>query len=199
MILLLKKSRNLALQTKPKFKILQILTGFLLVLPVFLFTSCNYANESSFIDFNKISVTSVYDGDSFKDNKENRYRLLGINAAEIPKTQDMPELQKFFAFAAKNFLSQKILNKVIQCQYYKKDYYGRYLVIPSYQEQDLAVAMLEQGLVRMQYISNNPNDYYYYPDKNYYKKLIVAQNRAINKKVGIWNYSKADQEIIFAK
>lgn len=78
-------------------------------------------------------VVKVYDGDTvhvalFIHNEIRRIvcRLKGIDTAEL-RSKD--PLERAHSLKAKQYLIQMVYNKIIWIQIYKKDKYGRYLII----------------------------------------------------------------------
>ncbi|MGL5521870.1 MAG: thermonuclease family protein [Metamycoplasmataceae bacterium] len=167
---------------------------FLLIsIPTFLFmqTSCIYIESNQ-----NIFVKKVYDGDTFYDKQNNSYRVIGINTPEIIEN-DQNFFRKKYAYEAKRLLSNVILEKEIKTIYWKKDYYKRNLVEIYIKNTNIAAYILKNGLARIEYISDNKNDYYYYPNSNYLKEIEKEQNYAKINKIGIWKENK--EKIIFSR
>lgn len=125
------------------------------------------------------TVNKVYDGDTVKISDGRKIRLLGINTPEIEHAQ---QLEQAGGDLAKQWLSDKLLNKRIRLEYdqEKRDKYKRVL----------AHVFTEQGrhinadLVRLGYASAN----IYPPNLKYVNEILQAENSAQANKLGIWHY-----------
>ncbi|MGL4183555.1 MAG: thermonuclease family protein [Metamycoplasmataceae bacterium] len=168
-----------------------------LFLSSWIFASINLQISCISIKNNEhLIVKKVYDGDTFYDKENNSYRLIGINTPEIMEN-DQNILRKKYALEAKNTLSKMVLGKEIKKIYWKNDYYKRSLVEIYLNNINIAALLLQKGLGRIEYISNNEKDYYYYPNLNYLKKLIIAQNYAKTNRIGLWKENQ--EKIIFLR
>ena len=94
-------------------------------------------------------IYNVYDGDTVKiifefQGKMIKYscRIYGIDTPEI-RTKNKEE--KIKGFAARDFLSDLILNKILQVHLMKFDKYGRLLIKILYNNQDISNIMIQQG------------------------------------------------------
>lgn len=130
-------------------------------------------------------VKKVVDGDTFyvngKDGKDEKIRLIGIDAHETRKNFKKPV--GFYGKEATAYLKQQVLYKKVRLEYDigKKDRYGR----------TLAYAYLENGkfinadLVRYGYavvLTVSPN-------VKYAEKFYLYQQEARTKKRGLWGVS----------
>ncbi|MGL5438288.1 MAG: thermonuclease family protein [Metamycoplasmataceae bacterium] len=154
-------------------------------------TSCIYIKSDQ-----NVFVKNVYDGDTFYDKQNNSYRLIGINTPEIIEN-DQNFFRKKYAYEAKKTLSNVILEKEIKTVYWKKDYYKRNLVEIYFNNINVAAYILKSGLGRIEYISDNKNDYYYYPNSSYLKELIKKEKYAKVNRIGIWKENQ--EKIIFSR
>ncbi|MGL5520274.1 MAG: thermonuclease family protein [Metamycoplasmataceae bacterium] len=167
---------------------------FLLIsIPTLLFaqTSCIYIKSDQ-----NIFVNKVYDGDTFYDKQNNSYRLIGINTPEIIEN-DQNFLRKKYAYEAKKLLANIILEKEIKTVYWKKDYYKRNLVEIYFKNTNIAAYILKNGLARIEYISSDEKDYYFYPNFNYLKELMEREKYAKTNRIGIWKENQ--EKIIFSR
>lgn len=160
-------------------------------------SSCKYSTD------NKIYMSTIIDGDTFKDNLDNTYRLLGVDTPESFDYANnyMPTygIQNYYAEQATNFTKFLIQNKYVKVEPYKLDTYKRIVSKITLNSSDLSKQLLKNGLARMKYISPNIKDYYYYPDLNYYNELLAIELYAKVNKIGIWGLSTIGQKMVFPK
>ncbi|MGL4343307.1 MAG: thermonuclease family protein [Metamycoplasmataceae bacterium] len=186
------------MKIKNKFSLKKIFILFTFLSIGFVFNSCNFYTQSQYDKNQKtILIDNIYDGDTFYDNEKNSYRLIGVNAPEI-KNNSNNYLRNFYAFEAKNFLFNLIYKKIIKINYFKKDYYKRNLIEAYFNNEDIGEKLIQSGLARVEFISNNKDDYYYY-NEEYYHKLLRAENQAKKNKNGIWNYDFYTIQKIFSR
>ena len=113
-------------------------------------------------------VTAVTDGDTVKieyENKTIKVRLAGI---------DTPELKQEFGLEAKKALEEKVLNKKVYIDGYKKDRYGRLIADIKIGSRWINKELIEEG--------------YAWHYKRYSKDLELAESELNAKKEakGLW-------------
>ena len=116
-----------------------------------------------------ITVNSVIDGDTIKDQNGQSYRMLGINT---------PEKNQPFYQEAKDFLKQ-IEGKQVQVELKGKDKYSRWLGYVFYNNELINKKQLEKGFANL----------YYYDKDNYYNEMKKAQEDAMKDQVVLWKKS----------
>lgn len=118
-------------------------------------------------------VSEVIDGDTFKTEKGETVRLLGINAAEM--TEPGGDI-------AKIFLSLMILNKNIRLEkdITDKDNYGRLLRYVYYGDKFINAEVIRTGYAETRF---------YPPDTLYRKELKELEKIAIRNRKGLWAFS----------
>ena len=121
----------------------------------------------------KAEVEGEYavDGDTFITSKDERVRILGIDA---------PELGRPFADEARTFLSEQVEDKKITMQIMSAqplDAYGRTLAVVKNYKGNVAILLLSAGLARVDILDESPLDRYRYDE---------AEATAKTRKVGIW-------------
>lgn len=155
------------------------------------------ANPTDFLTLSKdpkaltASYVYAYDGDTVTvliGNEEHKIRVLGIDAPEIRKYTSTIDYGKVAKQITNDVLSSATSIKVIftGAWTYKREV-GRIL----YQDtngiwNDLAYTLLDAGAVRVDYISTNNHDKWYYPNNTYVNALITHENTASTAKKGIW-------------
>ncbi len=152
-----------------------ILTGIILMT---LFIIGKIITGSSYDKF-QAKVIEVIDGDTVKIETGDLIRLLGIDAPET-NHPDFPE-QKF-GRKAKEYLKNRILNKICLFEFNKKNKYDVYNRI-------LAFVYLDGKLINAEMIKNG-YAYVYLKSKN--KKtneFLILEDIARKQKKGIWNLS----------
>ena len=157
----------------------------------FLCISCTKKDDDQIV-----KIISVYDGDTFTDVDKNKYRLLGVDTPEMSSGIEFKStqgLERIYATIAKNFTSELLLNKNIKIQKIKNDIYNRNVVKVFLGNKTLGEILVEKGLARVAYISNNHTNLkykyapdYYYDDENYIKNLYDKQLLAAKEKRGFW-------------
>ncbi|MDK2819279.1 MAG: thermonuclease family protein [Mycoplasmataceae bacterium] len=148
-------------------------------------------------------MSTIIDGDTFKDNLNNTYRLLGVDTPESFDYSNNFEptygIQNYYAKQATDLSKSLIHNKYVKVEPYKLDVYQRIVSKVSFNSIDLSKYLLKNGLARIKYISPNKKDYYYYPDLDYYNGLLGIELHAKVNKVGIWGLSTINQKMVFPK
>ena len=112
------------------------------------------------------------DGDTFITSKNERIRILGIDA---------PEIGRPFADEAKKFLDDNIEDKTLQLKIMSDtplDVYGRTLAVVKNYKGNVAILLLSAGLARVDILDDSPIDRYRYDE---------AEKTAKTRKVGIWS------------
>lgn len=112
------------------------------------------------------------DGDTFITSKNERIRILGIDA---------PEIGRPFADEAKKFLDENIEDKSLQLKIMSTtplDVYGRTLAVVKNYKGNVAILLLSAGLARVDILDDSPIDRYRYDE---------AEKTAKTRKVGIWS------------
>ena len=189
------KKNNKQREKKRKISRIWILC-LMIIFSFFVTTSCYQQNNYTYI-------SKVIDGDTFQDNNDIKYRLLGI---DTPESFDSSHnfhptigIQKFYASKATDLSSKIILNKKVILKIWKLDFYNRVITKINYQTFDLALELLKNGLARVKYISPIDSNFFYYPDIEYYNQLSKIEIHAKINKVGIWNLSLEQQKSVFPK
>jgi len=111
------------------------------------------------------------DGDTFITSKNERIRILGIDA---------PELGRPFAEEAKTFLTEQIEDKKLDLRIMSTkplDVYGRTLATVKNYKGNVAILLLSDGLARVDIFEDSPLDRTRYD---------TAEATAKTRKVGIW-------------
>ena len=112
------------------------------------------------------------DGDTFITSKDERIRILGIDA---------PELGRPYADEARTFLDENIEDKALQLKIMSTtplDAYGRTLAVVKNYKGNVAILLLSAGLARVDILDDSPIDRYRYDE---------AEKTAKTRKVGIWS------------
>ncbi|MGL6125118.1 MAG: thermonuclease family protein [Metamycoplasmataceae bacterium] len=175
---------------------LKIVSPIIIISANFLITSCDDDNKYTFI-------TRIIDGDTFEDDKNIRYRLLGIDTPEsfdsLNNFKPTIGIQKFYATKATNLSCEMIHNKSVKIQKWKLDTYNRVVARINYGSIEISKKLLLSGLARVKYISNIEGNFFFYPDVDYYNQLIETENYAKANRIGIWNLSEYQQKMVFPK
>lgn len=117
-----------------------------------------------------VNISRVIDGDTFKDNSGQSYRLLGINT---------PEKKQAYYNEAKDFLKQ-YEGKEAEIEIHGEDKYKRILGYVYFNNKLLNKEILEKGL---------GNLYVYEKDKHF-QELLEAEKYAQGRELGIWKKSE---------
>ncbi len=132
----------------------------------------------------RFRVTKVIDGDTFELKGGDRVRLLSI---------DTPEKGEQFYEEAKELLKKYTLNKQVELTYADKrrDHYGRLLAFVFVDSVFVNKVILENGLGYLYLFKDTESKL------QTTRKLLLAQQNAIDKKIGIWSitYSPEDYYI----
>ncbi|MGM0417523.1 MAG: thermonuclease family protein [Thermodesulfobacteriota bacterium] len=129
----------------------------------------------------------VPDGDTviLKSGKSLRY--IGI---DTPETDHKNNNHQFYALNAKEFNRKMVKNKRLKIVFgeNKKDRYGRYLgyvYLPD--GKMINELMLEKGMGWF---------YYHKDNKNFKKRFLNIQQRAMDKSKGIWSYIESKSKMV---
>jgi len=141
---------------------------YFLIFLIFLLFAINYStiddylNKISFnIDKEDLNVKRVIDGDTLVVGNNTSVRLFGINS---------PEKGELFYEEAKIFLNDLVLNQTIFIESFGKDKYYRELGIIFFNEENINVKLVEEGLANV----------YLLKDKSYEKELREAWEECIS-------------------
>jgi len=124
-----------------------------------------------------VTVERVYDGDTFRTDKGEKVRLLGINTPEIAHNDSPGEEM---GEQAKQFLESLVLGKRVQLVFdrEKKDTYGRTLA---------HVYLADGSWINGQLVENGMAHLYLFaPNFAHAEALLKLEQRARSKKIGIW-------------
>ena len=137
------------------------------------------AGTLSIIDHSRwVAVSHIYDGDTFRTDKGEKVRLLGINTPEMPYN-DQPG--QILAEQAKQRLTELISGKLVRLSMdaEKRDSYGRTLAqIYLRNGTWINAQMVGEGLAFV---------YTFAPDFRWVSELQQAERVARDKQLGIWN------------
>lgn len=128
-----------------------------------------------------VTVSKVYDGDTFKTRNGEKIRLLGLNT---PETRHRDEPGQVGGKEAKEALKQLILGKQVRLRFdkEKKDRYKR----------TLAQVWMHDGLWVNGWLLQNgyAHVYTFEPNVRWAKKLLKEERIARTQKLGIWHTSR---------
>lgn len=118
-----------------------------------------------------VNVSKVVDGDTFKDQIGQSYRLLGINTPE----KNMPFHDEALAYL------KQYEGKIVELEIDKEDYdkYGRKLRFIFYNNKMINKEILRLGLAN-----------FYSYGSSYDAELLNAENSARNNELGLWTKSR---------
>lgn len=150
-------------------------------------TSCSFNLNNDFIN---IKIKNIYDGDTFTDIENIRYRLFGVDTPEMKEEDGTNTKGIIHAFAkrARNF-SQYLISrsKTIKIKKISEDKYQRKVIKLFINDKDLGKELISNGLAIVRYISLDVKNPFFTKDKIYYKELLDLEIEARNKKIGIWS------------
>ncbi|MES0371473.1 MAG: thermonuclease family protein [Mariprofundaceae bacterium] len=143
------------------------------------FNQITWAGTFSQLSSNRwVTVSKVYDGDTFKTRSGEKVRLLGINTPEIAHGGKPGQP---FGKIAKHELKSLIQGKLVRLQFdrEKRDKYGRLLAHIYLRDGTWINAhMIERGLA---------HSYTFAPNFRHSSELLKKERTARNSKPGIWN------------
>lgn len=146
------------------------------------FNHLTWAGTFSQLGSNRwVTVTKVYDGDTFKTRSGEKVRLLGINTPEVAHS-DKPGQP--LGKAAKQELKSLIQGKLVRLEFDrdKHDKYGRLLAHIYLRDGTwLNAHMIERGLAHL---------YIFTPNFHHASELLHKEQDARENKLGIWNTSR---------
>lgn len=169
------------------------LGNFLYILLSLLIVSCSNVQQ------NNIKIQKVYDGDTFIDTNNLRYRLFGIDTPEIKdKNGNLTKgMIQSYAKQAKNFTINFIKKSPdLKINFIQEDAYKRKVVKVFGNNFDLAKELVKNGLAIVRYISLDQKSPFYTLDINYYGELLNLELEARKNKQGFWSLNKNYQEIM---
>lgn len=129
------------------------------------------AAEAALDSTYEVSVSSVVDGDTFKDSKGQYYRIAFIDAPE--KNQD-------FGNVATAFLKNLIEDKQCTVEAVSTDKYGRIVAKVYINGLDIAALLVEFGFAHD--VSSAFN-----ADQEYSGKLSLLESKAKEERAGLWS------------
>lgn len=126
-------------------------------------------------------ISKVIDGDTVELMGGNRLRLLSL---------DTPEKGNLYHDDAKEFLSNLTLGKTAKIEFAdtRRDRYGRLLGYLYVDSIFINKIIIENGLGYLYLFKDNELD------RKQIKQLLVAQQNAIDKKIGIWSIDKEAED-----
>lgn len=173
---------------------------FLSLIPtaLFLSTSCSVVSNYE----QSIYVQQVIDGDTFSDQYQQKYRVLGIDTPEVYDAnnnfQPTTGIKYFYGKLASDAAYQLLKNQWVEIEYLKDDAYQRKVAkVKLANNIDYASYMVSKGYAKVRYISTNKNSPFYYYDANYVDHLYRMENEAKEQKLGFWSESASNINQIF--
>jgi micrococcal nuclease len=134
-------------------------------------SSISYYNKEQAIMLRAVDGDTIH---ALVNGKDETIRLLGINTPE----KNMPFYQE-----AKDFLKQYENRTIIlERENEDKDKYNRYLRYIFYDNKNLNIELIEQGLANTYLLQNS----------KYEQELLKAEQQARNNEIGIWKSSKEE-------
>ena len=165
------------------------------ILPILFVTSCSDSKNPISYEY----MEWVHDGDTFKDSKGTKYRLYGVDTAEVSNQYDNFKptngIEGIYGREATIYARSLILHKTVMVNTVTKDRYGRVVAIISYKGTDLATELLRKGLARVAYLDVNPGSRYYTNKFSYYRHLLDVQHYAYNNNIGFWKHKDLFKQI----
>jgi len=161
---------------------LMLLIRPLLLITLLLASHVGWAGTFSQIGSSRwVTVSKVYDGDTFITKKGEKVRLLGINTPETAHggTPGQP-----LAHKAKRELKTSVQGETVRLEFddEKHDNYGRLLAHVYLRDgRWINAHMIESGLAHA---------YTFAPNFRYSAELLAKERLARNEKRGIWNTSR---------
>ena len=153
---------------KRRKKQIIILAGFIVLL-----IAVNYSLIDNFLEdallYESAKVGRIIDGDTLVIENGDSVRLLGINC---------PEKGEKYYEEAKDFLEQEVFNRTIKLRFGKErhDRYGRTLAYIFFDNENINLKLVENGLAN-----------YYFPSgkDNHYGNFVGAWERCIDKGINL--------------
>lgn len=171
---------------------------FLIPIPLLFATSCSIISNYQ----SSIYVSQIIDGDTFIDQQNNRYRVLGIDTPEIYDADQgfIPTtgIKYFYGKLASNEAIRFLSNQWVEIEQLRVDVYDRKIArITLTNNIDYAAHMVQNGFAKVRYISTNKNSPFYYYDADYVNHLYTVEKEARIKKKGFWSESISNINQIF--
>jgi len=135
----------------------------------------------------EVHINEIIDGDTYKTSSGETIRVLGVDCPEIDGEK---KKGKYFAFKAKEFAENKILDKKVKLEFdsEKKDKYGRLLAYIYLGDKGMFnLHLLQEGYANLMIIS---------PNRRYEEKFKKAVKNARSNKNGVWSKMKYYQNKI---
>ena len=95
-------------------------------------------------------------------------------------------IEHFYALKAKEYLSKLLFNTNAYFLDEDVDVYNRVVSRIMIDDIDISIRMVYNGFARVGYISCDPQNYFYYSDYSYIKKLLYNETNAKINKRGFW-------------
>lgn len=139
------------------------------------------SQEAKDNDYLEAKVTEIVDGDTIKVNLDGEEETLRLLLVDTPETKHPDKPVQPFGPEATEFAEETLSGKTVQLEYDgpKRDKYDRLLVYIWVDGTMFNQMLLENGLARLAYV--------YDPPYKHYQEYMKAQNRAKDKKLGIWS------------
>lgn len=133
------------------------------------------------VRYEKLEYLRVVDGDTFwvrnlRDGSERKVRLWGVDA---------PDAKECFFEEAKTRLDWEMSGKKIAYERFGYDGYGRILARITIGGRELEEILVAEGLAKV-YDAKDVHDELR-PDEEYLNKLRVWEEKAKEKKLGVWS------------
>jgi micrococcal nuclease len=158
------------------------LIRLLLLITVLLTSQTVWAGTFSQIGSSRwVTVSYIYDGDTFKTDRGEKIRLLGINTPEIAHASKPGEI---LGKQAKYRLKELIGNRLVRLEFdrEKRDKYGRLLAHVWLRDGSWVNSqMIQDGLAHL---------YIFAPNFRHAGKLLQHEKAARLKRSGIWGKSR---------
>ncbi|RCW48630.1 thermonuclease family protein [Halanaerobium sp. MA284_MarDTE_T2] len=126
----------------------------------------------------EVHINKIIDGDTYKTSSGKTIRVLGVDCPEIDWEKGKGE---YFAFKAKEFAEDKILDKKVELEFdtEKEDKYGRLLAYIYLNDSEMFnLQLLQEGYANLMIIP---------PNKRYEAEFKETAKRARREKTGIWS------------
>jgi len=181
---------------KKKRYSLYLILPLIIILLINIFAIYAYGlnvNEDDSAKYDRVYVSKVIDGDTFKTSSGTKVRLIGLDTPEI--SYNKKKDNEYFSQKARQFLKEKIENKYVYLDYdlELKDEYDRILAYVFLGNGEfINASLLENGYARLLAIA--PNLCYLSFFREISKEAIKGQ-KGMWEKTPIINYTEAKQYI----
>lgn len=159
----------------------KILGIIALIFPPLLLVSCSSPNRD-------VYIARVHDGDTFYDSGNTKFRLFGVDTAELTgggkdgfAVKDGIELA--YGTSATVITKDMIEKKTVHITHVTFDPYNREVVKVSINGKDLASELIKAGEARVAYFETNPSSPFYSSDFKYLRHLLDLQFKAFEKSI----------------